>query len=153
MCPESVAMAAPGPALQTRAVPSSDAVTTREPSGLNAALFTAPWCPASVAMRVPLATSHMRAVSSSEAVTMREPSALNTALLTACVCPESTASSPPLVASHTRGVVERGGDDARSVGVERCAEHCAGVARQRGKHRAGAGIPYARGAILRRGDD
>src|ERR1700693_3374686 len=62
-----------------RAVPSLDAVTTRLPSGLNAALNTLsgwprtaiePWAP----------VSHSRAVLSQDAVTMRLPSKL--ALLT-----------------------------------------------------------------------
>ena len=64
----------------------------RAPSGLNAALLTAPVCPCSAARqlagyRVP----HSRGVVR-EAVTMRAPSGLNAALLTQPACPCSAAS-------------------------------------------------------------
>ena len=52
----------PTPAFHNRAVPSSDAVMTCEPSGLNAALFTAPLWPASVASRAPVPAFHRRAL-------------------------------------------------------------------------------------------
>ena len=45
LCPESVASTAPVLASQTRAVASQDAVTRRDPSGLNATLLTKPECP------------------------------------------------------------------------------------------------------------
>ena len=70
-----------------RAVLSHDAVTTRVPSGLNAALCTQALCPMSVASAAPVVASQTRAVASQEAVTMREPSGLNAALFTRPVCP------------------------------------------------------------------
>ncbi len=39
-CPDNIVVAAPVLASHTRAVRSQDVVTTREPSGLNAALLT-----------------------------------------------------------------------------------------------------------------
>ena len=71
----------PVAASQTRAVLSSDAVTMRLPSGLNAALTTASSWPLSGApIGWPVAASQIRAVLSSDAVTMRLPSGLNAAL-------------------------------------------------------------------------
>src|SRR6516164_2232030 len=67
----------------SRAVLSVDAVTTRRPSGLNAALFTAFLCPLRTPICLPLSTSHSRAVLSPDAVTTRRPSGLNAALITA----------------------------------------------------------------------
>src|SRR5262249_29229925 len=67
----------------SRAVLSSDVVTIRLPSGLNAALDTEPWWPLSGSpMGLPVSASHRRTVLSSEVVTMRFPSGLNTALYT-----------------------------------------------------------------------
>jgi len=64
----------PVAAFQTRAVLSSDAVTTRVPSGENAAVATASLCPLRTISWRPLAASQMRAVLSYEAVTSRRPS-------------------------------------------------------------------------------
>jgi hypothetical protein len=50
---------------QMRAVPSSEAVATRLPSGLKPALRTSPVCPLSRAISLPLSASQMRAVLSS----------------------------------------------------------------------------------------
>ena len=72
-------MRAPLSAIQTRAVLSSDTVTMRLPSGLNAADETGSTCPLSSAMRDPLSAIQTRAVLSSDAVTMRLPSGLNAA--------------------------------------------------------------------------
>jgi hypothetical protein len=90
----------------TRAVPSSDAVTTRRPSALNDADFTAPSCPSST---MPTGRdpdrSHTRAVPSLEAVTTRPPSALNDAAVTGPACPSSTvAAGRGPDRSHTRAV-------------------------------------------------
>src|SRR6516162_2747199 len=64
-----------------RTVPSLDPVTTRWPSGLNAALITLSGWP--MAAIEPWAlVSHNRAVLSQDAVTMRLPSELNATLLT-----------------------------------------------------------------------
>ena len=65
-----------------------DAVTTRLPSGLNAALFTSSVCPESVASAAPVWASHSRAVLSYDAVTTRVPSGLNAALITRSRMPE-----------------------------------------------------------------
>src|SRR5580693_1809038 len=63
-----------------RAVLSSDAVTTRLPSGLKAALNTlSSWPLSGSTIGWPVAASHIRAVLSQEAVTMRLPSGLNAA--------------------------------------------------------------------------
>ena len=54
-------------------------MTTREPSGLNAATFTVSACPDNVAKAAPVLVSHNLAVLSADAVTIREPSGLNVA--------------------------------------------------------------------------
>ena len=65
------------------AVLSDDAVTMRDPSGLNCARQTAaPW-PENVEINFPADASQRHAVWSEEAVTMRSPSGLNCAWLTA----------------------------------------------------------------------
>lgn len=63
-----------------RAVPSQDAVTTRVPSPLNAAVSTDPSWPFRTTISVPFPACQMRAVLSSDAVTTRVPSPLNPAL-------------------------------------------------------------------------
>ena len=68
-------------ASQTRAVSSSDAVTTRVPSPLNAADLIIPLCFSGAPTGWPVRASHTRAVSSSDAVTTRAPSVLNAAEL------------------------------------------------------------------------
>ena len=87
VCPWSVARALPESASQTRAVLSSEAVTTRLPSGLNAAELTASVCPWRVARALPESASQTRAVLSADAVTTRLPSGLNAAELTECGVP------------------------------------------------------------------
>ena len=64
---------------QTRAVLSSEAVTTRWPSGLNCAELTAPHARIGSPIALPVAASQTRAVLSREAVTTRWPSGLNCA--------------------------------------------------------------------------
>ena len=76
----------------------------REPSGLNAALFTQSVCPESVASAAPDLASHKRAVLSADAVTIRDPSGLNAAVTTRSVCPDSVANAAPVVAFHNRAV-------------------------------------------------
>ena len=76
-------MGLPVAASQTRAVLSKDAVTTRRPSGLNAALLTtSSWPLSGSPIGLPVAASQMRAVRSEVAVTMRRPSELKAALNT-----------------------------------------------------------------------
>ena len=58
-------------ASHTRAVSSSDAVTTRLPSGLKAADLTGLLCAIGSPTGLPLSASHMRAVVSEDAVTTR----------------------------------------------------------------------------------
>ena len=79
-CCKGLPIGAPVAASHTRAVLSSDAVTTRVPSGLNAALQTGPSCCKGLPIGAPVAASHTRAVLSSDAVTTRAPSGLNAAL-------------------------------------------------------------------------
>ena len=69
----------PESASQTRAVLSPEAVTTRLPSGLNAAEWTGSVCPWREARVLPESASQTRAVLSHEAVTTRLPSGLNAA--------------------------------------------------------------------------
>jgi hypothetical protein len=57
----------------------SDAVTTRDPSGLKAAENTESSWPRRTAISFVVAASQMRAVLSHDAVTMRDPSGLNAA--------------------------------------------------------------------------
>ena len=64
----------PESASQTRAVVSYEAVTTRLPSGLNAAELTGWVCPWRVARGLPESASQTCAVLSPEAVTTRLPS-------------------------------------------------------------------------------
>ncbi len=113
-------MLLPVAASQMRAVLSSDAVTMRDPSGLNAAEFTIASWPRRTAIALPVAASQMRAVLSSDAVTMREPSGLNAAEQTQ---PLVVAQNGDLLGGRgvpdARGLVVRRGDDARAVGAER----------------------------------
>ena len=67
-----------------RAVLSADAVTMRDPSGLNAA-ESHRLMALRTTISLPVAASQMRAVLSSDAVTMRDPSGLNAAEVTAAV--------------------------------------------------------------------
>ena len=84
---------------------SSEAVTTRVPSGLNWAETTEPsWRRGSV-RAFPLRTSHTRAVLSSEAVTTRVPSGLNWAEWTEPSWRRGSVRAFPLRASHTRAVL------------------------------------------------
>src|SRR2546423_1613109 len=96
----SRAIAAVRDTSQRRAVLSSDVVTIRVPSGLNAALYTTPPWPAREAISRPVATSHRRAVLSYDAVATLVPSALNDALLTDFSWPMKEAITRPVAASH-----------------------------------------------------
>ena len=98
---------APVSARQIRAVWSTDAVTTRLPSSLNAAVVTVPVCPLSSATRDPVSARQIRAVLSRDAVAMRLPSLLNAALLTHSVCPLSSATRDPVSARQIRAVLSR----------------------------------------------
>jgi hypothetical protein len=75
-------MDSPVLASHTRAVLSEEAVTMRNPSGLNTALRTGPLCSLRILSGSPLLASQILAVLSSEAVTTRVPSGLNEAKLT-----------------------------------------------------------------------
>ena len=97
----------PVAAFQTRAVPSSLAVTMRWPSGENAALLTASVWPSSFATCCPVAAFQIRAVPSSLAVTMRWPSGENAALLTGPEWPSSFATCCPVAAFQTRAVLSK----------------------------------------------
>ena len=99
-----------------RAVLSDDAVTMRDPSGLNAAEFTGPSSPLRTRISLPVAASQMRAVLSHDAVTMRDPSGLNAAEVTQS---SMAAEDGDLLAGRgvpdARGLVQRRRDDARPV--------------------------------------
>jgi hypothetical protein len=71
---------------QTRAARSKLAVTTRTPSGLNAAATTAERCSRGSVRGLPVRASQTRAVWSSLAVTTRAPSGLNAAAVTRSRC-------------------------------------------------------------------
>src|SRR5262249_57677772 len=85
-----------------RAVLSRDAVTTRRPSGLSAALCTQLVWPFNTAIAFPVSTSHSRAVLSCDAVTTRRPSGLNAALCTPFVWPFKPTGSFPGSTSQPR---------------------------------------------------
>ena len=87
-----------------RVVSSPEAVTTRLPSGLNAAELTAVGVPRREARVLPESASQTRAVLSTEAVTTRLPSGLNAAEKTCAVCPWRVARVWPESASQTRAV-------------------------------------------------
>src|SRR6266446_1385701 len=88
----------------SRAVLSTDAVTMRLPSGLNAALATKfAWPVRGSPIGLPVSASHSRAVLSTDAVTLRLPPGLNPALATAA-CPLGSPIGLPVSASHTRAV-------------------------------------------------
>jgi hypothetical protein len=69
-----------------RAVLSADAITTRLPSGLNAAPLTMFGRCMGLRIYAPVAASHMCAVVSGDAVTTCVPSGLNCALMTQPAC-------------------------------------------------------------------
>ena len=88
-------------ASQMRAVPSSDAVTIRVPSGLKAAEITQlSCCCLSLVSTSPVFAFHIRAVLSSEAVTIRSPVGSNAAKVTAPWWSLSDARSTPVLASQ-----------------------------------------------------
>src|SRR5437773_7177525 len=77
-CPRRIATALPVALSQSHTVLSLDAVTMRDPPGLNDANITGlGWT--RVAINLPVALSQIRAVLSADAVTMRDPSGLNKA--------------------------------------------------------------------------
>src|SRR5215470_13383471 len=78
---------------QIRAVLSTDAVTTRVPSGLNAADLTSSSCPRRTLISFPVIASQIRAVLSADAVTMRFPPGLKAAEVIQETCPRRTAIS------------------------------------------------------------
>ena len=75
---------------------SSLTVTTRLPSGLNAALETK-------SVSIP-SVVQMRAVRSGLAVTISCPSGLNAAVFTEVAWPRRTATRLPVATSHTRAL-------------------------------------------------
>src|SRR5215831_17300711 len=91
-------------ASQILAVALCEAVTMREPSGLNAADQTISPRPRRTAGFL-AARSQTRAVPSADAVTNWVPSGLNAADATAPSCPRKTAIAVPVVASHRRAVL------------------------------------------------
>jgi hypothetical protein len=134
-CPFSVATHSPVATSQTLSVLSTDADTTRRPSGNTATPRTynerqiitkVQWtpqrtsdeCPSSVATHLPVVTSHTLSVLSSDADTTRRPSGdmathltynedmttaqkLDAACRTGFECPLSVATHSPLAMSHT----------------------------------------------------
>jgi hypothetical protein len=72
-----LAISANRSASQIRNVPSLEAVSTRRPSALKTAEFTAFLWPMSAPISRPLAASHIRAVPSPPALTTRRLSGLN----------------------------------------------------------------------------
>src|SRR6202522_307589 len=92
-CPFRTTICLPVTASHTRAVLSSEAVTTRVPSGENAALQTSPPCPFKTAIGLPVTASHSRAVLSWEAVRTRVLSGENAALVTEATWPRKTPLS------------------------------------------------------------
>ncbi len=83
---------------------SALAVTTHWPSGLKAALLTAPLCRSGRLTGFPDAASHTRAVPSQLAVTTHLPSGLNAAPDTPPLCRIDSPTALPVAASHSRAV-------------------------------------------------
>ncbi len=71
--PRRTSCCAPVSASNSRTVPSSLAVATRDPSGLKATSVTPPDCPSSTDARVPLSTFQIPTGPSGPAVAIREP--------------------------------------------------------------------------------
>ena len=106
-------------ASHTRAVLSSEAVTTRVPSALKLAERTHSSCLRGSVRGWPLRASHTRAVLSKEAVTTRVPSALKLAEVNRTFVFEGLGEG--LAAArvpHPRRLVVRSGDHPRAVGTE-----------------------------------
>ena len=80
-------------------------VTTRVPSGLNAAAVTVRVWANSRPRASPLSASHSRAVASAAAVSTRRPSALNATVVSSPSWPSSTARCSPVATSHSRAVL------------------------------------------------
>ena len=147
-------IAVPVAASQTRAVLSEDAVTMRDPSGLKAAELTAASWPLRTAIALPVAASQTRAVLSSDAVTMRDPSGLKAAEYTPFSWPPRTAIALPVAASQTRAVLSEDAVTMRDPSGLKAADlHPIFVAARLAIACAGDGVPDARGARPRRGDD
>jgi len=104
----------PVSASQTRAVPSSEAVTTRRPSGLNTAERTESSCCKGRPTGLPVSASQTRAVWSSEAVTTRRPSGLNPANVTAPWCLSSAAGNHHLSCENRLVIQLRAGTESWS---------------------------------------
>ena len=119
----------------TRAEPSSLAVTTLPPSGVNTASRTSPEWPSSAAEREKSSTPQMRADPSSEAVTTDVPSGLNPTPTTWFECsPRNVTSAPVWVLKilpplSVLAVASRlpFGDHATSRTFPRCGNWCNGV--------------------------
>ena len=141
-------------ASQTRAVPSSLAVTTRAPSGLKAAETTESVWPRRSASSLPLAASQMRAVPSRLAVTTRVPSGLKAAEATQPLWPRRSVSSSPLAASQMRAVPSWLAVTTRVPSGLKAAEATASVwPRRSAQLFAAGGVPDAGGSVAAGGDD
>src|ERR1700730_15537352 len=110
---------------RNRAVLSPDAVTMRDPSGLNAAETTTSSWPRRTAISLALAASQMRAVLSTDAVTMRDPSGLKAAENTMPRWPRRTAVSLALAASQMRAVLSADAVTMRDPSRLKAAEYTA----------------------------
>ena len=147
-----MAKSLPESASQSRAVLSSEAVSTRRPSGLKTALLIRSVWPWKMAKSLPLSASQSRAVLSWEAVSTRRSSGLKTALKTGSVWPWKVAKSLPLSASQSRAVCPRGGQHAAAVRAEDRARNPAAMALESGQELAAVGLPEPRGLVLRGGE-
>src|SRR5262249_33951600 len=96
-----IVSSAPPAASQVRAVPSSERVSRRDPSGLHATPFTRPSWPTSVATGARLSASRTRAVLSWAAVARRRPSGLHARATMRPSWPDIRWSRLPVRASHT----------------------------------------------------
>ena len=128
-----------------------DAVTTRLPSPLNAALVTESVWPFRTAISLPLSASQMRAVLSSDAVTTRLPSPLNAALNTSRYGLSGRRS--PCRSPHPRCArcCHRDAVTTRLPSpLNAAVRHLVGMAFQDGDLLAALRIPDARGVVARR---
>ena len=128
-------------------------MTTRVPSGENAAQLIRASCPRRKAISLPVAASHSHAVLSSEAVMTRVPSGEKVADPTKSLTAQDSDFLAGRGVPQPRGIVIGGGDDARPVRREGGTPNRNFVAAQDSDLRARRGVPQPRGLVIGGGDD
>ena len=132
----------PESASQTRAVVSAEAVTTRLPSGLNAAEQNLCGVPLEGARGLPDSASETCAVLSAEAVQSACRRAERGGVDQVSVSLEGGEGLAGVKTSQTRAVLSyEGGDDPLAVGAERGGDDRVGVSLERDEGLAGGDFP------------